>query len=268
MATNTYASAMNLANQVNPVNYDELKNQITSANTAYTPKYQDTNTISQITQDYMKNLQPVYDASANKINQNYDVTQNQGLQFMADKGLSRSGANFDNLSTNNQNRNNALNEANANLTQQAVSNATNVANLGLSEQNQVQNQKNTAVSQLSDLLSQYNNAQQQNQQNQYTEAGLTGNYGGAQTLPAQQLASQIASANAGLTGTYNGQQTLDAQNQAATIAYNQQQQKLAQLQALLSYNLGVGGITDNLPTTSGFTYGDSMTQLLKQLGLA
>src|SRR5665647_1045947 len=109
MATNTYASAMNLANQVNPVNYDELKNQITSANGAYVPKYQDTNTISQITQDYMKNLQPVYDASANKINQNYDASQNAGLQFMADKGLSRSGANVNQFQTLEQGRNNALN---------------------------------------------------------------------------------------------------------------------------------------------------------------
>jgi hypothetical protein len=268
MATNTSASALSLADQVNPVSYDDLKNQITSANTAYTPKYQDTSTISDITADYLKNLQPVYDASANKINQNYDATQNQGLQFMADKGLSRSGANFDNLSTNNQNRNNALSESNANLTQQAVSNATNVANLGLTEQNQIQNQKNTAVSQLSDLLNQYNNTQQQNQANQYTEAGLTGNYNGNSTLAAQQLANTTATTNAGLTGTYNGAQTLDAQNQAATIAYNQNQQKLAQLQALLSYNLGVGGITDSLPTNSDFTYGDSMTQLLKQLGLA
>ena len=268
MATNTYASAMNLANQVNPVNYDELKNKITTANTPYTPKYQDTSTVSNITSDYLKNLEPVYQASANKINQNYDASQNQGLQFMADKGLSRSGANMNQFNTLEQGRNSALNESQANLTQQAISNATNVAGLGLTEQNQIQNQKNTQVNQLSDLLSQYQNAQQQNQQNLYAEAGLTGNYGGADTLAAQQLANQIASANAGLTGTYNGQQTLDAQNQAATIAYNQQQQKMAQLVALLNYQVGKAGVTDNFDIQNDFNYGDAMTQILRQLGYA
>lgn len=238
MATNTYASAMNLANQVNPVNYDELKNKITSAN-AYTPQYQGASTVSNITSDYLKNLEPVYQASANKINQNYDNSQNRGLQFMANKGLSRSGANMNQFQTNENNRNSALNESYANLTQQAVNNATNVANLGLSEQNLINNQNNTAVNQLSDLLSQYSNAQQQAQANQFTEAGLTGLYDGQQTLTGRQLAEQIGQSH--------------------------QDQQLAQLQALLSYNLGVGGVTDSLPQPTNFTYGDAMTKLLRQI---
>jgi hypothetical protein len=120
-----------------------------------------------------------------------------------------------------------------------MNNATNVANLGLSEQSLVNNQNNTKVSQLSDLLSQYNNAQQQNQANQYTEAGLTGNYNGSPTLASQQLSS--------------------------ATTQSQQDQALAQLQALLSYNLGVGGVTDSLPQPTDFTYGDAMTKLLKSI---
>lgn len=104
-------------------------------------------------------------------------------------------------------------------------------------------------------------AKQLAQQLAASEAGLTGTYNGQQTLAAKQLAAS----EAGLTGLYNGQQTLDAQNQAATIAYNQQQQKLAQLQALLNYNLGVGQVTDDLPRINNFTYGDAMTKLLKQI---
>lgn len=95
-----------------------------------------------------------------------------------------------------------------------------------------------------------------------SEAALTGTYNGQQTLAAQQLAQQLKASEAGLTGLYNGQQTLDAQNQAQTIAYNQQQQKLAQLQALLNYNLGVGQVTDDLPRPNNFNYGDAMDQLL------
>jgi hypothetical protein len=98
-----------------------------------------------------------------------------------------------------------------------------------------------------------------------SEAALTGTYNGQQTLAAKQLAQQLAASEAGLTGLYNGQQTLDAQNQAATIGYNKQQQKLAQLQALLNYNLGVGQVTDDLPRPNNFTYGDAMTALLKQI---
>ena len=239
MATNTYASAMNLANQVNPVSYDEIKNQITSSSTGYTPQYQGTSAVSDITADYLKNLEPVYQASANKINQNYDNSQNQGLQFMANKGLSRSGANMNQFQSNENNRNGALNESYANLTQQAVNNATNVANLGLSEQSLINSQNNTAVNQLSDLLSQYSNAQQQAQTNQYTEAGLT--------------------------GLLNGQQTLAGQGYADSISQSQQDQALAQLNALLSYNLGVGGVTDSLPQPTDFTYGDAMTKLLQQI---
>jgi len=102
---------------------------------------------------------------------------------------------------------------------------------------------------------------------------LTGTYNGGQTLTAQELANQIAQqaianqyTEAGLTGTLNGEQTMAGQLNQASVDEAKQAQLLAQLQALLSYNLGVGEVTDSLPTVSGFNYGDAMTAALRALG--
>jgi hypothetical protein len=54
------------------------------------------------------------------------------------------------------------------------------------------------------------------------EAGLTGMYGGQQTLQAQQMARQLAMEEAGLTGLYDGQKTLQAQQ----LEQQQQQQQV------------------------------------------
>lgn len=89
-------------------------------------------------------------------------------------------------------------------------------------------------------------------------AGLTGMLDGNQTLAAQQQARQNAYAEAGLTGTYNGNVTADQANQTY-------QNQLALLQALQNYNLGVGQVTDTLPSFPKFTYGDTLADLLAQL---
>lgn len=64
---------------------------------------------------------------------------------------------------------------------------------------------------------------------------------------------------ASLTGLYNGSPTLASQSQT----YNN---RLALLQALQNYNLGVGQISDTLPQVSGYNYGDILKQLLSSLG--
>ncbi len=53
------------------------------------------------------------------------------------------------------------------------------------------------------------------------EAGLTGNYGGTQTLEALNASRNFALNEAGLTGTYKGNQTLDALNAARNYALNE-----------------------------------------------
>lgn len=143
--------------------------------------------------------------------------------------------------------------------------------------NDLNNQQTLAAQKLTNQLNQLNaseatdiaslQGQQGAADRQYalSEAGLTGLYNGQQTLAAKQLAQQLATSEAALTGLYNGQQTLDAKNQAASIDYNNKQLLLSQLQSLLNYNLGVGEITDALPQTTGFTYGDAMAKLLRQI---
>lgn len=202
--------------------YDQIK---AGTSTAYTPKYQTSDGLSSLTSSYMDSMQPIWQSTKTGINQQYDNSEKQGLDFMANKGLSRSGANFDSLSDNNQNRANAIGDAYGDFTNTATTNALNAANLGLTEQNLIQSQKNNAVSQLSDLLSQY-------QTDQYNNATLTGTTAnGTQTLAAQELANKIAQqaianrlSEAELTGTLNGQQTVGQQelNLNANKAINDQ----------------------------------------------
>ena len=110
--------------------------------------------------------------------------------------------------------------------------------------------------------------------------GLTGQYGGASTLAAQQLAQQ---------GTQFGQQLgqqergmgMDEAYRRAQLAQQGTQfgQQLTQsgtqfgqqmdanlLNMLMNYNLGVGQQTRALPQPNQFTYGDQMVQLLRRLG--
>ena len=82
-------------------------------------------------------------------------------------------------------------------------------------------------------------------------AGLTGQYGGASTLAAQQLAQQ---------GTQFGQQLTQSGTQFG------QQMDANLLNMLMNYNLGVGQQTRALPQPNQFTYGDQMVQLLRRLG--
>ncbi len=186
MAATTATTATTTATGI--PDYEEIYNQI-YGNT-YTPKYQNANGLSNLTSEYMKTMEPTWQAQKTNINQQFNDASNKGLEFMSNKGLSRSGANFNSMQTNEQNRANALGNAYGNLTQSATTNALNAANLGLTEQNMVQNQKNAAVSQLTNLLSQYQNKQQQDLANAYTLAGLTGTYNGQDTLAKQTLDAQ------------------------------------------------------------------------------
>lgn len=182
------ATATTTATTTGIPNYEDIYNQIYE--NTYTPKYQDANGLSNLTSDFMKTMEPAWQSQKTNINQQFNDAGNRGLEFMANKGLSRSGANFGSMQTNDQARANAIGSALGDFTQSATANALNAANLGLSEQNIIQNNKNAAVSQLSNLLSQYQNQQQQDLANQYTLAGLTGVYNGQDTLAKQTLDAQ------------------------------------------------------------------------------
>lgn len=158
--------------------YDLIRNGST-----YTPQYQNTDGLNRLTSNYLQSMEPTWQATKNVLNTQYNASANKSKDYMSNMGLGRSGANWDALETNEQNRNNAIASAYGDMVSQAQTNALNAANLGLNEQNLIQTQKNNAINQLSNLLSQY-------QSNQYNEAQLTGNYNGQQTLAAQQLALQ------------------------------------------------------------------------------
>ena len=225
--------------------YDQIK---AGQSTAYTPKYQTTDGLSSLTSNYMDSMQPIWQSTKTGINQQYDNSEQSGLDFMANKGLSRSGANYDNMQTNNQNRNNAIGSAYGDFTNTATTNALNAANLGLTEQNLIQDQKSDAVSQLSNLLSQY-------QTDQYNNATLTGTTAtGQQTLAAQELANKIAQqtianqlSEAELLGNYNGQQTVGQQelNLNANKAVNDQ---AAAMMAAYLENSGTATVPDSVIT--------------------
>lgn len=250
-------------------------------------------------------LQPTYQADRNSAYSNAMQSQRQTAQQYADMGLSRSGS-MNTASANiNAAKDNAINTVNQNETLAAQQLANRLAELQSSKAQSlselegesatdlmnydlqlgsltgtVGGQQTIAAQQLAAQLAQqqadnayqqqYFNWQQQQAAlaNSMSEAGLTGTYNGQQTVAAQQAALQNALNEASTTGTYNGQDTLAAQQLAATTSATQQAQQLAQLEALLNYNLGVGETTGALPTVSGFGYGDALVQLLQQLGLS
>jgi uncharacterized protein YaaQ len=233
--------------------------------------------VGKLTGDVLNVLEPVRRQQENRINQQYNTSKRSLQENLAATGGYRSGNTTNQMIGLEQARNQQLADANAGHTQTALSQALAYAQLPMQEAaltGQYNGQQTLVAQQLAQQAAQNEFA------NQLAAAGLTGQYGGQQTLSAQQLAAQLAAQEAALTGQYKGQQTLPAQQLAAQIAaltgeYNgqqtldainqQKQQELAQLQALLSYNLGVGGVTDSLPQPTGFNYGDAMIKLLKSI---
>jgi len=105
-----------------------------------------------------------------------------------------------------------------------------------------------------------NSLNQLNSQEATAIASIQGQQGQDERNYALQLA--------GLTGVYNGADTLAKQQLAANNSQNSTANQLALLQALQNYNLGVGQITDSLPSITGYNYGDTLKQLLASLGLS
>ena len=194
--------------------YDEVKDKINQAgNMLNTPKYQDPNYLGQATNSILESQKPQLNQQNALTNQQYNNSAQKLAEQMAASGANRGGNATRQTMALEQGRNAQLGTNYNNMYSQAQNQAQNQAQLGLSEANMLQNQQMTAAQQLAALL-----AQQQN--SQFNEASLTGQYNGQQTLAAQQLANQIAQqmlankyTEAGLTGQYNGQNTLAKQQQ-------------------------------------------------------
>ena len=170
-------------------------------------------------------LAPTYQADRNSAYTNAAQSQKAAAQNYADMGLSRSGSMNTTSANIDATRDNAVNMINTNETQAATALANRLAELNASKSQSL--------------------------------AGLEGQAG------TDMLDYGLQAAN--LTGSLNGSPTLAAQQLAETIQQSQNSQALAQLEALLNYNLGVGEITEALPVVNEFTYGDAMTKLLAQI---
>ena len=120
--------------------------------------------------------------------------------------------------------------------------------------NDINNQQSQAVQALRNQMNQLGS------QEANAISGLQGQEG--------QDARNFALSEAGLTGNYNGQQTLAGQQVANQASQFGQSSQLALLQALQNYNLGVGQVSDTLPQFPGYNYGDVLKQLLARLGTA
>jgi hypothetical protein len=152
------------------------------ATTDYVPKYQTSTGLTDTANSLYDSMASQRAAAAQSIYAN----ANQGLQgtqeYMASKGMNRSGGMINRLQSSYNDRNTNLASSDANFRSQALSQAGTAANLALTEQAQIQAQQNYEQEYANTLA-------QQTLQNQYNEAALTGTYNGADTLAAQQLAS-------------------------------------------------------------------------------
>jgi len=146
--------------------------------------------------------------------------------------------------------------------------------------NDINNQQNQAVQALRNQLNQLGSQEAtaiagiqgqegQDARNYQLQMGqLMGNVNGTPTLAANQYQQNLGLQQAALTGQYNGAPTLAGQAQNADLKNQGYSNKLALLQALQNYNLGIGQVTDTLPQFEGYNYGDTLKQLLASLGTA
>ena len=237
MATSTndpYDAAQMLADRVNNTN-SNVQNAINQTVNSINNPSSGTDYASALTNAFAVPQEQNY---AN-INQQYNNSGRYLQDYMASKGLDRSGSMVNRLTSNEQNRNAALSNAASTAQQQQQSNVL-------------------AAMQLANSIANTQN------QNQYNQATLTGQYtdanGGTQsTLAAQQLAQQIAQqaiankyTEAGLTGQYNGQSTLDAQQLDAS-----KQAAINQLAANIMSSYAQG--------TDQFTLPSSVTDLINRI---
>lgn len=178
-----------MATYYDPTNdYTTLQSKITSAsNTLGTPKYQDANYAGQIAQNYLSSMAPTLKATNDQIDQNTYNSQRGLNEYLASTGQNRGGVGI-NRTIGLQNYGNQQKAtAYGNLVSAAMSAAPSLANLGLNEQQMHQNQANTQVSQLSDLVN-------SRLSNQFAEAGLTGTYNGSPILSSKLNTNQLAAA--------------------------------------------------------------------------
>lgn len=228
--------------------YDDVYSQIGKAANSYnSPDYQNYDWLQNSTQSIYDTMSPSTQYQKAGVNQYYNNSQRGLQESLAGKGLLRSGQYMRGLMGNEQNRNYALQGVDANAWDTARNQAMESANLALNERNQLVGQQQTAAQQLASLVDSQNtyglNQQAlqesiaarlaQNEisnrsldetvaarmaQNALQEGELVGEYGGRQTLAAQNLANQLALQEASLTGTYNGQDTLEREAALSSIA--------------------------------------------------
>lgn len=133
--------------------------------------------IGQYTQDLMRQMEPSRRMQETRINQNYNQSSRALREAMAQQGLSRGDTSGRSMLGMEMSRNQAHSENNADIMRQALAQALPYA--------------------------------QMDQQRDFQEAQLTGNYNGQQTLAAQELAQRLAQqalankyTEAGLTGRF------------------------------------------------------------------
>jgi len=218
------------------------------ATTDYVPKYQ---TYSGLTDT----ANSIYDSMASQrasAAQSIYANANQGLQgtqdYMASKGMNSSGGMINRMQGLYNDRNTNLASSDAGFRSQALTQAGTAAQLGLTEQAQMQAQQNYEQNYANTLA-------QQALQNQYNQAGLTGQYNGQQTLAAQTLAEQQK--QAALDEAYRQSQLSQQGSQFTQQLTSNNQNALNQLAAGIMASYAAG--------TDKFTLPSSVVSLLNSI---
>ena len=211
-----------------------------------TPQYDDRDRqfsrleyLDRIAQQRREQMQPQVNAQQRRVSKQYADLGRRIKEEAANLGMLRSGRVMNKLLPNvGRDKVRALSAIEQGAMQQAYEQAFPIAQFGLSEQQYLDSLKNQQAQQLfNNLLNVYG---LQTSQNRWQ----------------QEFDLDRALAEAGLTGRYGGEETLARRGQMLDI-----------LNALMNYNLGVGRITDDLPMPTEFNYGDLMVELLNRLGV-
>lgn len=233
----------------NRTNLDELTNIARK-----TPQYNrernfsKLDTLNQIAQTRRQQMNPQIQEQKRQTSQQYENLGRRIKEEAANLGMLRSGRTMNKLLPEvGRDRIRALNQIEQNAMQQAYSQALPVAEFGLDEQRYLDALKN------------------QQAQRQFTNLLDLYNIGQTQSNWQQQFDLERALQEAGLTGRYGGEDTLQRIALEDELERLKRDQRLRALQALMDYNLGVGSITDDLPMPNKFYYGDTMVDLLNNL---
>lgn len=225
--------------------------------------------LNQIAQQRRQQLEPQVREQQRQVSKQYADLGRRIKEEAANLGMLRSGRVMNKLLPDvGREKIRALNEIEQRAMQQAYEQAFPIAQFGFSEQQYLDQLRNQQAQQLlNNLLNIYSlQTGQERWQRQFdldkalAEAGLTGRYGGTPTLAYRQLMADLEN--------QEWLRNLKEQQFQQEVAEAQRQQALAALQALMNYQLGVGGVTGDFPSLPGFKYGDVMIELLDRLGVS